>query len=158
MSRRRRIHPVALLSLLTAVALIAAPAAASAKPKLRPVDLTGATTVVNGSILASPAHYEGTISGTPFGTGKIRLTVQLDLVYRTATGTFRIRSKKGTVSGTVDGTIVGLNRVIDFYGTAELTGGTGRYKRIRGTGLEIHTRNTLDDPNGTIELRGFVTY
>lgn len=144
--------------MLAAVALVMAPTAASAKPKLHPVDLTGATTVVNGSILASPAQYEGTISGTPFGTGKIELTVQLDLVYRTATGTFRIRDNKGTVLGTVDGTIVGLNRQIDFYGTAELTGGTGRYKRVSGTGLEVHTHNTLDDPNGTIELRGFVTY
>jgi hypothetical protein len=155
---RRRIHPLAFLSLLAAVALAVAPTAAPAKPKLHPVDLTGATTVLNGSILASPAQYEGTISGTPFGTGTIELTVQLDLVYRTATGTFEIRNNKGTVSGTLDGTIVGLNRVIDFYGTAELTGGTRRYKRISGTGLEVHTRNTLDDPNGTIELSGFVTY
>jgi hypothetical protein len=155
---RRRIHPLVLLSLFAAVTLVVAPTAASAKPKLHRVDLTGATKTVNGSIIASPAIQQGTVSGTPFGTGTIELTVKLDLVYRTATGTFRIRNNKGTVMGTLDGTIVGLNREIDFDGTADFTGGTGRYKRISGTGLEAHAHWTLDSPNGTLSLKGFATY
>jgi hypothetical protein len=154
----RRIHPLALLSLLAAVALVVAPTSASAKPKRHRVDLTGATKTVNGSILASPARQQGTVSGKPFGTGKIKLTVQLDLVFRTATGTFRIRNDKGTVLGTLDGTIVGHNREIDFDGTADFTGGKGRYKGISGTGIEAHAHNTLDDQNGTLSLKGFATY
>jgi len=158
MNTRRRIRPFALLSLLAAVAFVVAPSTASAKPKSHSVDLTGATNTVNGSILASPAQYEGTISGAPFGTGTIELTVQLDLVFRTATGTFQIRTNKGTVVGTVDGTIVGANAEIDFDGTADLTGGTSRYKRISGTGLEFHSHNALDGRDGTLSLRGFATY
>jgi hypothetical protein len=155
---RRRIHPFAFLSLLAAVALVVAPTAASAKPKIHRVDLIGATETVNGSIISSPAIQRGTVSGEPFGTGTIELTVQLDLVFRTATGTFRIHTNKGTVMGTLDGTIVGLNRVIDFEGIADLTGGTGRYKRISGTGLEAHAHWTLDSPDGTLSLEGFATY
>ncbi len=158
MNARPRIHLFALLSLLAAVALVAAPAVASAKPKRHRVDLTGATKTVNGSILASPARQQGIISGKPFGTGKIKLTVQLDLVLRTATGTFRIRNDRGTVLGSLDGTIAGHNREIDFDGTANLTGGKGRYKRISATGLEAHAHYTLDDENGTLSLEGFATY
>ncbi len=158
MNTCRRIHPLAFLALLAAVALFAVPAAASAKPKCHRVNLTGATKTVNGSILASPARQKGTISGEPFGMGRIKLTVQLDLVLRTATGTFRIRNDKGTVLGTIDGTIVGHNREIDFDGTADFTGGKGRYKEISGTGLKAHAHNTLDDENGTLSLKGQVTY
>ena len=84
--------------------------------------------------------------------------MQLDLVFRTATGTFRIRNDKGTVRGTLDGTIAGHNREIDFDGSADFTGGKGRYEGISGTGLEAQAHWTLDDEDGTLSLKGLATY
>ncbi len=146
-----------LLSLL-AVALVAVPATASAKPKRHRIDMTAATKMSGGSIIPGPAIDRGTTSGKPFDDGKIKLTVQIDLLTSSATGTFRIRDAKGTAFGTFDMDFVISGGEIDFTGTADITGGKGAYKRIRATDLKAHDHNTLDGQNGTVELKGFARY
>ena len=76
------------------------------------------------------------------------------------TGTFRIRNDRGTAFGTVDMDFVldVPGNSITFTGTADFTGGKGRYKGIKGTDLKAYDHNTLDGQNGTIELKGFATY
>jgi len=116
--------------------------------------------MVGGSIIPGPAKDQGTITGKPFGDGKIKLKVQLDFPSQTATGTFRVRSDQGTATGTVDMTFV-LDipgNSVDFTGTADFTGGKGLYKGIAGTELKAHDHNTLDGQNGEISLKGFATY
>ena len=76
----------------------------------------------------------------------------------TATGTFRVRDHRGTAFGTVDMTFVINGDEITFDGTADFTGGKGRYKGIRGRDLRAHDHNTLDGQNGTISLRGFARW
>ena len=102
----------------------------------------------------------GTVSGKPFGDGRIKLVVQLDFPTQTATGTFRIRDDRGTAFGTVDMTFaIDLpGNAVDFTGTADFTGGKGRYKGIRGRDLKAHDHNTLDGQNGEIELKGFASW
>ena len=151
------------IALVVAIALATGPAGAGAEPgtkepKSHRVDLIGETKTVGGSILASPATDKGTVTGKPFGDGRIKLVVQLDLVYRTFSGTFRIRTDRGTAVGTLEGTITGLNRRIDYDGTADFTGGKGRYKGITGTDLEVRDSNTLDDDNGPISFEGYASW
>lgn len=148
-----------LLSLL-AVALVAVPATASAKPKRHRIDVTAATKTVGGVNLSGPTIDRGTTSGKPFDDGKIKLTVNIDLATSSATGTFRIRDAKGTAFGTFDMamTLDLLGNQVDFDGTADITGGKGAYKGIKATGLKAHDHNTLDGQNGTVELKGFATY
>ncbi len=84
----------------------------------------------------------------------------LNFTDSTATGTFRIRNDRGTALGTVDMDF-DLNlpgNEITFTGTADFTGGKGRYKGIRGKRLKAYDHNTLDGQNGTISLKGFATY
>jgi hypothetical protein len=150
------------VALLVLVALFSGVAAAGAKPgksKRHRVDLSGATKEVGGT-LPGPIVDRGTVAGKPFGGGKIKLVVTLNFADMTATGTFRIRDGRGTARGTVD-----MDFVLDvpaneitFTGTADFTGGKGRYKRIKGTGLKAYDHNTLDGQNGTISLKGFATY
>lgn len=128
------------------------------EPKRHRVDLTGATKMVGGSIIPGPVKDEGIVTGKPFGEAKIKLTIQLDLATSTATGTFRIRDDRGTALGTVDMAFVITGGEIDFDGTADITGGKGRYKGIEGTGLKAHDHNTLDGQNGTLSLKGFATW
>ena len=113
----------------------------------------------DSSIIPGPTKDEGTITGKPFGEGKIKLKVQLDIPTQTATGTFRIRNDRGTATGTVDMTFEIVNGTeVDFTGTADFTGGKGLYKGITGTDLKAHDHNTLDGQNGEISLKGFATY
>ncbi len=153
----------ALLATVAAFAcFVAATAPATAKPdkpSRHRVDLTGATKEVGGT-LPGPITDQGTVAGKPFGDGKITLVVTLNFVDSTATGTFRLRNDRGTALGTVDMDFV-LNvpdNEITFTGTADFTGGKGRYKGIRGTELKAFDHNTLDGQNGVISLKGFATY
>ena len=154
-----RLRIPALLSLLVAVALVAGPASASAKPKRHRIDVTAATKMSGGSIIPGPAIDRGTTSGKPFDDGRIKLTVQIDLATLTATGTFRIRDAEGTAFGTFDMDMdLSTPGEVDFDGTARFTGGKGAYKGIKGRNLKAHDHNTLDGQNGTVELKGFATY
>ncbi len=65
---------------------------------------------------------------------------------------------RGTAFGTIDTTFAIEGPEIIFRGTADFTGGKGRYKQIRGRDLKAYDHNTLDGQNGMIELKGFVTY
>ncbi len=127
------------------------------KPKRHRVDMTGATKQVGGT-LPGPIEDRGTVEGKPFGDGKIRLLVTLNFADSTAIGTFRIRTDKGTALGTVDMAFTISGNEITFNGTADFTGGKGKFKGIRGEDLKAYDHNTLDGQNGTIELKGFATY
>lgn len=129
------------------------------KPQRHRVDLTGETKMdPDSSIIPGPTKDQGTITGRPFGDGKIKLKVQLDIPSQTATGTFRVRTDKGTALGTVDMNFEIVGGEVDFTGTADFTGGKGLYKGIQGTDLKAHDHNTLDGQNGEISLKGFATY
>ena len=108
---------------LVAMLLILAPATGSAaKPKndRHRVDLTGATKNVRQT--AGGALIDrGTVSGKPFGKGKIKLVVHLHPEDQTATGTFRIRDHRGTAFGTIDTTFAIEGPEITFRGTADFT-------------------------------------
>jgi hypothetical protein len=119
------------------------------------VDLQGATKLVDSS--GGVLHDRGTVSGAPFGDGTIDLFVTF-ADNSTATGSFTIDAKRGSAFGAVEMTYAVTANEIDFVGTADFTGGTGRFRGIRGTDLAAHDHNTLDGQNGVIELDGFVKY
>ena len=120
------------------------------------VDLHGTTRLVD-SPSQGTFHDQGTVSGEPFSDGTIDLLVTLG-ENSTATGTFTIAAKGGSAFGTVDMTYTIAGNEIDFTGTADFTGGTGRYRGIRGEDLVAHDHNTLDGQNGTFEVNGDVEY
>jgi hypothetical protein len=105
---------------------------------------------------AAGIHDHGTVSGTPFGKGKIDILVQL--TGGKATGTFRLTYAKGSVTGTVDMPFTITGGEIDFRGTARITGGTGAYRGITSGTLQAHDHNTLDGQNGVVEVTGFAKY
>ncbi len=129
--------------------------ATSTITKRHRVDVVGTTRTV-----ASPApgtlRDEGTISGPPFGAGTVAIVVTLDNGH--ATGTFEINASKGAAYGTVDMTYVITGNEIDFIGEAAFTGGTGRFRGIRGEHLRAHDHNTLDGQSGTFTLEGQAEY
>jgi hypothetical protein len=123
--------------------------------KSHKVNMKGATKLAgvdpDGSL-----HDQGTTTGKPFGDGSIDIHVKL--AGGEATGTFTLGNDEGTASGTVDLTYVISDGEIDFTGTADFTSGTGAYRRITGTDLEVHDHNTLDGQNGVVTMKGSARY
>jgi hypothetical protein len=120
------------------------------------VDLDGTTRMVD-SPSQGTAHDQGTVAGEPFGDGTIDLVVTFG-DNSTATGTFEIDAARGSAFGTVAMAYVISGNEIDFTGTADFTGGTGRYRGIKGEDLAAHDHNTLDGQNGVFEVDGVVRY
>jgi hypothetical protein len=126
-----------------------------ARTEQRTVDLTGSTRSV-GFTAPSTIQDQGTVMGRPFGDGTIDLLIRF--AGWSATGSFRIDAAKGSVFGTVDMDFVISGSEITFNGTADFTGGTGRYRGIRAEGLTAVDHNTLDGQNGTFTLDGVAEY
>jgi hypothetical protein len=120
------------------------------------VDVAGATKSV-GSPEPGTIEDRGTISGPPFGKGTIHLLATFQPGKR-MTGTFTLRTKRGVVFGTLDTTYVVTGNEIEFTGTADLSGGTRRYRGITGQDLAVTDNNTLDGQNGSVTLNGFARY
>ncbi len=146
------------LPLLAACTLLvcAAPSAVAKKPaktKTVSVSVKGVTKAV-GAPKPGQVEDKGTVTGTPFGKGKIDLIATFDGTHVTAT--FTVTTSKGNVFGTSDMTLVVANGILTFTGTSKITGGTKAYKGIRGTGLKVVDTNTPDGQNGRITMTGKV--
>ena len=127
----------------------------SAAPKQHAVEVTGTTHTV-GSPEPGTLEDQGTVSGRPFGAGTVDLLVHLG--GGTATGSFRIDAAKGSVFGTVAMDFVISGPEITFNGSADFTGGTGKYRGIEAHGLKAFDHNTLDGQSGTFTLEGVAEY
>ncbi len=128
----------------------------TSKLKTRQLDLTGATKTV-GAPSPGQLEDEGTVKGRPFGSADLSLTATFG-PNSTMTAPFTISNKRGSAFGSATTTYVIDGNEITFTGTATLTGGTGRYRGIRGKGLELVDRNTLDGQNGVVTLSGRVRF
>jgi hypothetical protein len=110
---------------LAAAVLLAAPAGAA----------TTHTDTVRASVhktgrSGTALVYKGTVRSKGFGRGKV-----VEKVYGDLRGTFVITYKRGKVRGkTVAHTRAGSGGRLNVSGTYRLTGGSGRYKHIRGHG------------------------
>jgi hypothetical protein len=123
--------------------------------KAHKLSIDGKTKMV-ASTTPGTIHDHGSVTGTPFGKGSIDVFVQL--AGGKATGTFRMRFAKGSVTGTVDMPFTISGGEIDFRGTARLTAGTGAYRGVTSGALQVHDHNTLDGQNGRLVVKGSARY
>jgi hypothetical protein len=98
----------------------------------------------------------GTVTGTPFGKGRIVLVGAL--ANGRLEGTFRLTYPRGSVVGTVAMPFTISGNDIDFKGTSRITGGTGIYRGISSGALVTRDHNTLDGQNGTLSVVGAAIY
>jgi hypothetical protein len=119
------------------------------------IQITGSTRTVDspkpGTLLDT-----GTVAGAPFGPGSI--TLEVSLAGTRASGPFRIDSPRGSAFGAVEMSFEISGSEISFEGTASFTGGTGKFRGIKGDDLRAYDHNTLDGQSGTFTLDGFATY
>ncbi|MBJ7332696.1 MAG: hypothetical protein JHC95_22570 [Solirubrobacteraceae bacterium] len=127
---RRRAGELAVLTLVAGA--IAAPAVNGASN--RTVDSTA-------KVKGLPS-FTGTVSGKPYGSGKVR--GELNLPRLTATLTYS--GGKVRISGKI-------TNASDLRGTWKTTGGTGRYRSVSGSGTFT---GSLKGTSATLRFRGRV--
>jgi hypothetical protein len=117
--------------------------------------INGKTHAVAGGA-AGTVEDRGTVTGTPFGKGKIVLDGSL--ANGRLEGTFRLTFPRGSVLGTVSMPFTVSGNDIDFKGTSRITGGTGAYRGITSGALKSSDHNTLDGQHGTLTVTGSAKY
>ena len=136
-----------LVLITLAAALGAAPAQAVTKNDV--VTASVRKTGRSGTALV----YKGTVNSRVFGRGTV-----VEKVYPDLTGTFVITYAKGKTMGrSTARTRPSSGDRIRVSGTYRLTGGTGRYKNVRGKGTFTGSSNR-DLSRATFRQEGKVSY
>lgn len=146
--------PLRRLPALLAAVLIAALVAPSVAP---------ATTIAyqaSGSVRKVGQHgptliYRGSVTSPGFGRAQV--TQRLRITGLSASGTFRVRYRGGTLRGRVTAHASARGGDLAFAGSLRITGGTGRFAGARGSGRYSGT-TSLDLSRATFEQRGTVRY
>ena len=105
----------------------------------------------------SPVEDRGTVTGSPFGKGRILLNGTFS--GGTLNGTFRLTFPgRGSVLGTTSMPFTLMGNEIDFNGTSRFVAGTGIYRGITSGALKTHDHNTVDGQNGVLSVTGAARY
>jgi len=105
----------------------------------------------------SITHYiqTGTATGTFAGT----ITLDAQLGSKGIVAKFTAQLPGGTVTGTALAQLNIAGQKLDpVAGTAQITGGTGRFAHARATGLKVSGGAALDGSQSVLRLRGTGTY
>ncbi len=99
----------------------------------------------------------GTVTGSPIGSGAIRLVYTLHPESGVATTTFTITNKKGTVTGTATSRYAVTRVHITFTGAGSMTRGTGAYRGIRARPLAFDAIHSITGKKEAIAFTGRAT-
>jgi hypothetical protein len=150
-SRRACAGAVVLLAAL----LAGAPIAGGAATKLRSLSAAGqlVRTKKTGDL---SAIQQGTLRGAPFGSG--RMVLASTLKQARVNSTFTVTTSAGRVSGRASARVTVDGDTSSYKGTATLTGGTGRYRRITGRNITFTGKGPVSAKQVRITLVGKVRY
>ena len=112
------------------------------------------TTDTTPEPVTTPTSPAPARAGNRWRTVDIVVTIGSD---GTATGTFALDASGGSAFGTIAMTYTISGGEITFNGTATFTGGTGKFRVIKGTVTAYH-HHTLDGQSGTVKLDGSARY
>ena len=152
-----RDSPVRLAALVATIACLCAvalqrPASALARPVA--VDIQGSARVVPGN--GTALKQVGTFSGRPLGQGALRLMTRLGQG-RGATFTFSLTTSRGSVSGSGTIALKLGKKLVTYHGTANITSGTGAFRRYRARNLRVTGSGGLTAKRYPIHLTGSLT-
>jgi hypothetical protein len=121
------------------VAALAAPPIAAARTEAIDVSATVSLVPGKGAVL----QQNGRFAGAPFGRGTIRLRTRLGQGDG-AVFSFVMATSRGTLRGSGTISLDFSGRTVTYSGTANITGGTGAYRRATGRGLRVGGRGGVD--------------
>lgn len=148
------LRTAALLS-LAAAGLAAAPSASGAKPASRALSASGQLVQT-----AKPGRFasvqSGTLRGAPFGSAK--MVLRSTLKQATVTSTFTLTTTAGRVVGRSTARLTLDGDTATYKGTATITGGTKRYRGVRGSNIKFTGIGPVSAKSTRITLTGRVSY
>ena len=117
-------------------------------------DISGQVKAPNNS--GATLRQSGPFSGTPLGAGTVTVT--------TAVGrgsgahvSFRMVNRRGQIWGTGDVKLSFRGAKVSYAGTARITGGSGAFSKVRGSGLQLTGGGDLTGTRFPLRLTGSVT-
>jgi hypothetical protein len=101
-------------------------------------------------------RQSGPFHGTPLGAG----TVRVETAVGRGSGarvSFRMLNRRGQVWGAGDVRLEFRGSRVSYDGTARITGGSGAFRNVRGTGLRLTGGGDLTGSRFPLRLRGLVS-
>lgn len=141
-----------LLGAACAATLIVA-AAQPAAADVRPFDIRANVKMLPGG--GSSLVQAGTFTGAPLGRGKVRVRTFVGQG-RGSVVRFRLWNARGSVTGTGDCAVKFKGSEILYSGTARITGGTGAFRGMHGSGLRVSGRGELSGEHFAVRVTGRV--
>jgi hypothetical protein len=130
---------------------LASARAQSAAAGSQPLDLRVSVSLAPGS--GSTLSYRGTFTGAPLGSGKVSLLTKLG-GGGDATVSYTMSNRRGSISGSANVTLSYHGSTVTYKGIANITKGTGSYRRVRSRSLHIAGRAGLTAEKVTLSLSG----
>lgn len=117
-------------------------------------DISGQVNAPSNS--GATLRQSGTFSGTPLGAGTLKVATAVG-EGKGARVSFRMFNRRGQVWGTGDVKLTFRGSTVSYDGTAQITGGSGAFSRMRGSGLRLTGGGDLTGSRFPLRLTGRVS-
>jgi hypothetical protein len=101
-------------------------------------------------------RQSGPFSGTPLGPGTVKVTTKVG-AGKGARVSFRLLNRHGQVWGSGDVRLTFRGSKVTYTGSARITGGSGAFSRMRGSGLRLTGGGDMTGSRFPIRLTGSVS-
>ena len=117
-------------------------------------DISGQVNAPNNS--GATLRQSGPFSGTPLGAGTVTVTTAVGRGSG-ASVSFRMVNRRGQIWGTGDVRLSFHGAKVSYAGTARITGGSGAFRTMRGSGLRLSGGGELTGDRFPLRLTGLVS-
>jgi hypothetical protein len=139
---------------MTALAAAGLGLAATQARAAQGLDISGQVNAPNNN--GTTLRQSGPFRGTPLGQGTLNVTTAIG-EGKGARVSFRMFNRRGQVWGTGDVKLTFRGSRVSYSGTARITGGSGAFSRLRGSGLRLTGGGDLTGSRFPLRLTGLVS-
>jgi hypothetical protein len=139
---------------MTALAAAGLGLAATQARAAQRFDISGQVNAPNNN--GTTLRQSGPFRGTPLGQGTLNVTTAIG-EGKGARVSFRMFNRRGQVWGTGDVRLTFRGSRVSYSGTARITGGSGAFSRVRGSGLRLTGGGDLTGSRFPLRLTGLVS-
>ena len=101
-------------------------------------------------------RQSGPFSGAPLGPGTVRVTTKIG-AGKGARVSFKMFNRRGQIWGSGDVKLTFRGSKVTYSGSARITGGSGAFSRLRGSGLRLTGGGDMTGSRFPIRLTGSVS-
>jgi len=139
---------------MTALAAAGLGLAATQARAAQRLDISGQVNAPNNN--GTTLRQSGPFRGTPLGQGTLNVTTAIG-EGKGARVSFRMFNRRGQVWGSGDVRLTFRGSRVSYSGTARITGGSGAFSRVRGSGLRLTGGGDLTGSRFPLRLTGLVS-